>query len=86
MMSKITVYLLSILIYVILVGLLYLYDNYVGFLMNIIFTGMITSVLIISLIAEKIQKSKVSQLYYWSLAGCVTAGIFCMILLKYSIE
>ena len=76
-------YLISLIIYVIALGLLYLYDNYVGFTMNIILTGMVLSILAISFIAELIDKSRVSREYFWILSGCVTAGILCFLLLKY---
>ena len=79
-------YLISLIIYVIALGLLYLYDSYVGFTMNIILTGMVLSILIISVIAEQLDKSKVSREYFWILSGCVTAGLLCFMLLKYELS
>lgn len=64
-------------------ALLYLVNEYIGFLMNIIFGGMIVSVFAISVITELIQKSKISKSYFWSLGGLVLASLICVILFQY---
>lgn len=71
-------------IYFIVINLLYLWDNFAGSLMNLILGGMIISVLLISLIAEKLQSSKINSIYFWSLSGCSFAAILCLIILKFN--
>ena len=83
-MNRIAVMLVSGLIYFIILSLLYLYDQFAGYLMNIILGGMTFSVLTISYIADRIQKSKVPNSYFWSLWGCIIGSALCFIFLRYS--
>lgn len=84
--NKWVVFIFSFLIYFVIMNLLYLYDKYVSFLMNLICGGMILSVLIISLISELIQNSKIPKSYFYGITGCLIASIVCVVLLKYKLN
>ncbi len=68
--------------YGIVIGGIYLLDEYVGFLINGIFLVMTLAVLIISLISEKIERTKISSLYFYSLIGILVGGTLLMLIME----
>lgn len=65
------VLLLELVIYL----LFWLYDEYLASLLSIILGSICLLILIISLIVEAIERSKVPRWYYWFLAASVLAPI-----------
>ncbi len=54
----------SVLLQIIIYALLWLADPYIGFMLSIIIATIAASILIISLILELIEKSKVPKFYF----------------------
>ncbi|MFT4664707.1 MAG: hypothetical protein ACI8YQ_000671 [Polaribacter sp.] len=57
---------------------LWLYDDYMGSLMSIIMAGIFSAILIISLIVEWIEPSKVPRSYFYLMAASVVAPLLAM--------
>ena len=57
-------------------------DNYIGFLLNLIFMSMIGVILLISIISEKIERSKISPLYFYLMSSLLLASIGLAVILK----
>ena len=73
---------ISFIIYIIVIGIIYLMDNYIGFLLNLIFMSMIGVILLISIISEKIERSKISPLYFYLMSSLLLASIGLAVILK----
>ena len=84
--SKLYSFTIAFVSYIIFLCIIYLFDSYAGFLMNLIFGSMIVCVLIISVIAELIQKSKVTPIFFWALSGCIIASFVCIFILRYNLS
>lgn len=70
-----------ILIQVVFYSLVYLWSNYIGFLLCLIITCIASAILILSLIFDFIEKSKVPSSYYWfilstAIVPAVVMGMF----------
>jgi hypothetical protein len=76
---------LSFIGYIVVIGTIYLLDNYIGFLLNLIFLAMILVLLIISIIAEKLERTKISPLYFYSMSSLLIASVILGVLLKLTI-
>jgi len=72
----IEIFLIEIVIYL----LLWLYNDYMASLLSIIFASICLLILLISLIVEAIERSKVPRWYYWFLAASVFAPIIAAII------
>lgn len=57
---------------------LWLYDDYMGSLLSIVLAGVFAAILVISLIVEWIEPSKVPRNYFYMMAGCVAAPLIAM--------
>jgi hypothetical protein len=57
---------------------LWLYDDYMGSLVSIVLAGVFAAVLIISLIVERIEPSKVPRKYFYVIAVSVLAPLLAM--------
>lgn len=64
-----------LLIEIVIYLLLWLYNDYLASLLSIIFGSICLLILIISLIVELIERSKVPRWYYWFLAASVIAPV-----------
>lgn len=64
-----------LLIEIVIYLLLWLYNDYLASLLSIIFGSICLLILIISLIVELIERSKVPRWYYWFLAASVMAPV-----------
>lgn len=51
--------------------LLWLWNPYIGFMLTLFFVGISFLVLVISLIAELIEKTKITRAYFWWMATSV---------------
>jgi len=54
---------------------LWLYDEYTGLLCSVIFAGIFLAILLVSLIVEKIEPSKVPKSYFYGMLVSVLAPI-----------
>lgn len=68
------------LIQVLFYGLLWVWDDYIATLISATFAVIAFCVLIVSLIAELLERSKVPKWYFWGMAISVIAPILTAIL------
>ena len=65
-------YLQGILLQIILYSSLWLWDEYIGFMLCLIMTAIIGGLLLFAILADWIEKSKVPKSYYkWMLISCL---------------
>ena len=75
-LKPIEVFLIEVLIYF----LIWLANNYLGFMLALIFGIIFISILIIALLVEWVEKSKVPKWYYWFMFVSFLAPFFTILL------
>lgn len=72
-----------VLIEIIFFMLLWLWDEYIAFLLTLFFTAIAAGVLLISLIAELLERTKVPRNYFYWLAVSVCVPLAVAAIFKY---
>ena len=75
-LKPIEVFLIQVLIYF----LIWLANDYLGFLLALIFGVIFISILIIALLVELVERSKVPKWYYWFMLVSFLAPLFTILL------
>lgn len=65
---------------------LWLWDDYVAFVLTLTITSIIVAVLLISLFAEKVERSKVPRKFFWHLFWSIFPPIIIGILYTFLIQ
>ncbi len=83
--DKIFYFIQGFLLYGIVLSLIYYFNHYIGMMLNTIFLAMIASVMIISIISELLERSKISPLYFYTIAGILLSAIVLMGVFSYEL-
>ena len=60
---------------IILFGLLWAWDDYVAFLLTLVFVSIVVFILLIALIAEALERSKVPRTYFYGMVALILAPL-----------